>query len=406
MLDFGALPPEVNSARMYAGPGSGSLVAAASAWQAIASQLDSVARGYTAVISGLQDEAWTGGASTAMAVAAQPYVEWMATAAAQAEETAGQVRAASVAYESAYAATIPPALVTANRDQYAALVAANVFGQYTAQIALAEAEYAQMWAQDAAAMYAYAAASSAASTVTPFGEPPQTTTADADSAQTAAVAHAAASSGASSSQSTLSQLLAAAPQQLQSLATGGSSGAASSAAALGPSSSALINAFYALNQVTFPGIAAAAFTRTFFSGGSYTLAANRAASAAAKEMPKTGEGSVGSPPAEPQPALSADSRGPVFAEVGRAEPIGRMSAPQSWGSAAPVGGAAEEPEWMSDSEFGAVPVSADAPEAGTAGAGPMMGMSPAGSPYARSTVTSALRVPSRGFKMPRPPVGG
>jgi len=406
MLDFGALPPEVNSARMYAGPGSGPIIAAASAWQAIASQLDSVARGYTAVISGLQDETWTGSASTAMAEAALPYVEWMATAAAQAEETAGQARAAGAAYESAYAATVPPALVTANRAEYAALVAGNIFGQNTTQIAATEAAYAQMWAQDAATMYGYAASSSSAATLTPFSAPPQTTTADAQPAQAAAVAQAVGSSTSSNSQSALSQLLTAVPQQLQSLATGGTSGAASSAAGLGPSSSALINAFFALNQVTFPGIAAAAFTRTFFSGGSYTLAANRAASAAAKEMPKTGEGNVGSPPAEPQPGLSAEGRGPVLAEVGRAEPIGGMSAPQSWGSAAPVGGAAEEPEWMSDSEFGAVPVSADAPEAGTAGAGPMVGMSPAGSPYARSTVNSALRVPSRGFKMPRPPVGG
>ena len=53
MLDYGALPPEVNSSRMYAGPGSGSIMAAASAWQAIAIQLDSVAHGYTAVILGL-----------------------------------------------------------------------------------------------------------------------------------------------------------------------------------------------------------------------------------------------------------------------------------------------------------------------------------------------------------------
>ncbi|PBJ29320.1 PPE domain-containing protein, partial [Mycobacterium avium] len=28
MFDFGALPPEINSGRMYAGPGSGPLMAA------------------------------------------------------------------------------------------------------------------------------------------------------------------------------------------------------------------------------------------------------------------------------------------------------------------------------------------------------------------------------------------
>ena len=97
MLDFGALPPEVNSGRMYAGPGSGPIMAAASAWQAMAGQLESVARGYSAVISDLRDESWSGNASTAMADAAAPYVEWIAAAATKAEDTAGQARAAAAA---------------------------------------------------------------------------------------------------------------------------------------------------------------------------------------------------------------------------------------------------------------------------------------------------------------------
>jgi PPE-repeat protein len=35
-LDFAALPPEINSARMYTGPGSGPMLAAASAWHGLA----------------------------------------------------------------------------------------------------------------------------------------------------------------------------------------------------------------------------------------------------------------------------------------------------------------------------------------------------------------------------------
>jgi PPE-repeat protein len=31
-VDFGALPPEINSGRMYAGPGAGPMMAAATAW--------------------------------------------------------------------------------------------------------------------------------------------------------------------------------------------------------------------------------------------------------------------------------------------------------------------------------------------------------------------------------------
>ncbi len=44
-MDFGALPPEVNSARMYAGPGAGSMLAAAEAWGGLAADLQSLAGG-------------------------------------------------------------------------------------------------------------------------------------------------------------------------------------------------------------------------------------------------------------------------------------------------------------------------------------------------------------------------
>ncbi len=38
MLDYGALPPEINSTRMYAGPGSAPLIAAAAAWDVLATR--------------------------------------------------------------------------------------------------------------------------------------------------------------------------------------------------------------------------------------------------------------------------------------------------------------------------------------------------------------------------------
>jgi PPE-repeat protein len=38
-MDFGMLPPEINSARMYTGPGVGPMLAAAAAWDGLAAQL-------------------------------------------------------------------------------------------------------------------------------------------------------------------------------------------------------------------------------------------------------------------------------------------------------------------------------------------------------------------------------
>jgi PPE family len=34
-MDYGALPPEINSGRMYSGPGCGSMLAAATTWDAV-----------------------------------------------------------------------------------------------------------------------------------------------------------------------------------------------------------------------------------------------------------------------------------------------------------------------------------------------------------------------------------
>lgn len=70
-MDFAALPPEINSGRMYAGAGSGPLLAAASAWDALAAELGSAASSYESVVSSLTGE-WSGPSSTSMAAAADP----------------------------------------------------------------------------------------------------------------------------------------------------------------------------------------------------------------------------------------------------------------------------------------------------------------------------------------------
>jgi PPE-repeat protein len=221
-VDFGALTPEVNTARMYAGPGPESLVAAAAAWNGLAAELRSAASSYTSVISEMTTE-WAGPSSTAMAGAAEPYAAWMSATAEQAEQAAGQAQAAVGAYETAFAAMVSPPVIAANRAQLLQLVATNVFGQNTPAIATTEAQYGEMWAQDAAAMYGYAAHSAAATQVTPFTAAPQTTNPAGLAAQATTGAQIAGTSTGTGVQSTLSQLLSSLQTTLQSLASPSSS---------------------------------------------------------------------------------------------------------------------------------------------------------------------------------------
>ena len=213
-MDFIFLPPEINSARMYAGPGSGSLLAAAGSWDSLAAELGITAQTYESVLSGLTSLHWRGPAADAMSAAVAPYMGWLHITAEQTRQTAMQAREAAAAYELAHAMTVPPPAVTANRAQLAALIATNILGQNTAAIAATEAQYAEYWAQDAAAMYGYAASSAAAAQLTPFSPPKQTTNAAGLTAQNAAVTQANASAAASSP---VSQAVAAVSQPAQAI---------------------------------------------------------------------------------------------------------------------------------------------------------------------------------------------
>jgi PPE-repeat protein len=191
------------------------MLAAATAWSDLASELRVQAANYSSTISDLIGEGWQGRASTAMASAAAPYTAWMNATAAQAEQTAGQATAAAAAYEAAYGMTVPPPVIAANRAQLASLVATNVLGQNAPAIAATEVHYGQMWAQDAAAMYGYAAQSSAATKMPSFTTAPQTTAPGALGGQAAATSQATSTS----TQATLAQLTSAIPNTLQGMAS-------------------------------------------------------------------------------------------------------------------------------------------------------------------------------------------
>jgi PPE-repeat protein len=432
-LDYGILPPEINSARIYTGPGSGPILAAASAWGGLAAELSSAASSYTAVISELTDGSWRGPAAQSMATAATSYVEWMSTAAAQAEQTAGQAQAAAAAYEAAHAMTVPPAVVAANRAQQAALIATNVVGQNTAAIAATEALYAEMWAQDAAAMYGYAGSSAAAATVTPFSSPPQTTNPTAAASQAGAVSQATATAAGTGTQSTLSQVISTVPSTLQGLSSPlsaasvspfapGSNTATTGIAGLlnllsGQTGSAfgsfitsgLSNGILSgnwLNPASISPAVTSAFGDIGFlavagqAGGGFNPALFSAATAPAA-VSTVGLGHVGS--AIGSVGSSGFGGSGVSAGVGRATLVGTMSVPQSWAGSAPAPAApataTQVPGWTIPPGAGLEEVSA------TQGVPGMPGM-PMGAGAPRGYGFAAPRYGFRPTVVAHPPAAG
>src|SRR5690625_1551083 len=140
------LPPEVNAARRYSGRGPGPLRAAAAAWSALRAELNTAGTASDSIIDEVSS-GWPRPSSAAMAAAAAPYAQWMHATAAQAEHAASQARTAAAGYDTAFAMTVPPPVVTANRTQLMSLLATDLLGQPPAPIAGTEAHAAQTWPQ-------------------------------------------------------------------------------------------------------------------------------------------------------------------------------------------------------------------------------------------------------------------
>ncbi|ODR07779.1 hypothetical protein BHQ15_10065 [Mycolicibacillus koreensis] len=325
MIDFAVLPPEINSARMYAGPGSGPLLTASAAWDALGAALQSELVSYSTAVSGLAAE-WQGPSSVAMAASAARFLQWVTTTAAQVEQTGIQAKAAAVAFETAFAATVPPPLIAANRSLLMTLVATNILGQNTPAIMATEAHYLEMWAQDAAAMLGYAGASATATgAVTPFTPPQQNTNPAGVAGQAGAVAQSEGSSVADTVQSVLadlgsSGLQASSPSDVISNVSGLMSPASdggsllSSVASLGMSARSMSPAAQSASSIADGG--ALALLPGVSGIGSLTGVAGSAGSAG------LGASSLGA--------------GNVTASLGRAVPIGGLSAPAAWGTTAPA----------------------------------------------------------------------
>jgi PPE-repeat protein len=408
VLDFALLPPEVNSARMYSGAGSGSLLMAASAWKSLAAELRSTALSYRAVLLALTEEEWHGPASAAMAAAAAPYVAWMNTTAVQAEQTATQAEGAAAAYETAFAATVPPPQIAINRAQLAELVATNVIGQNIPAIAATEAQYGEIWAQDAAAMYGYASTSAVATDLNQFDPPEQITDIAGLSEQSAAVGQAAAAD-AGTGQSTLSTLMDTVPGNLQDLASPSSMvtridlsgwnpfapGSASDTTGLNGMLNALFGMDTAFGQFVNANIWNTSLGSGFYLPSNFVgtaadfIGLSQVGGAAAEVTTGVADSAAAAAATE---AVAGAAGNSVSAALGNAAPVGPLSVPPTW---------VDTPQARPALALGATPMLASpaAVAAGMPGV-PLAGMT--GKGYGR-------QVPQYGFKpsfVARPPAAG
>jgi PPE-repeat protein len=164
-MSFSLFPPEINSALMFTGAGSGPLMAASTAWNELAADLESTATQYQTLITNLVTGSWLGPSSAQMASATAPYIAWMQGTAATAAQTGAQAQLAAAAYQTAYSSMVPLPEIAANRALLAELVSNNFLGQNTGAIATTEANYLDMWIQDALGMDTYQVNSHAATTL-------------------------------------------------------------------------------------------------------------------------------------------------------------------------------------------------------------------------------------------------
>ncbi|OBJ87434.1 hypothetical protein A9W97_17630 [Mycobacterium gordonae] len=348
-MDFAMKPPEINTGRMYAGSGSGPMLVAAQAWDELAAQLYSTAAAAGSVIAGLTGEPWRGPASASMAAATTPYVSWLGTTAAHAEQVASQARAAAAAYEAAFATTVPPQMIAANRDLLLSLVEGNTLGQNAPAIAATQADYGEMWAQDTAAMYGYAAASAHAATLTSLTPPPTTANPAGLAGPTAVVAQAESASSAANTQAVLSQLTSAVPTVLQGLASPSQATSAATSVLTGILRGLGFNTpldFLSLVSIADAGLGS---TGLATASGAWGSASQASAAILTNQDQMTGtqgllhsmQGQISRLEGQILHRLDQLGTAPggpaaVSADVGRSASVGPLSVPHSWVTAAPA----------------------------------------------------------------------
>ena len=285
-MNFATLPPEINSGRIFAGPGSGPMIQAATAWDKLAARLYARLADYRSVTSKL---------AAAWPEAATPYIDWLDATATRAAHAAVQAKTAASAFESALATVVAPAVIEANRAQRISLASTNCLGQLSPAIADIEAEYDRMWERDAAAMNAYAAASADAAMVIPFSSP--AATAGTSAPEVTSAGH---------------QVMSAIPEALQAFSC-------SPLTTVDASLAAVTSPLSKLSSLTAP----CDFALTHLNSLNKAAALQTAAA-----------------------LRSLLTKPCVIAGFARATSIGTLSVPQAWATAAPPLAAEFQPGWF------------------------------------------------------------
>ncbi|CFI72866.1 PPE family protein [Mycobacterium tuberculosis] len=284
-------------------------------------------------------------------------------------------------------------MIAENRAELMILIATNLLGQNTPAIAVNEAEYGETWAQDAAAMFGYAAtAATATEALLPFEDAPLITNPGGLLEQAVAVEEAIDTAAAN-------QLMNNVPQALQQLAQPTKSiwpfdQLSELWKAISPHLSPLSNIVSMLNNhvsMTNSGVSMTNTLSSMLKGFAPAAAAQAVQTAAQNGVQAMS--SLGS-------SLGSSGLGAgVAANLGRAASVGSLSVPQAWAAANQAVTPAAR----------ALPLTSLTSAAQTA-PGHMLGGLPLGqltnSGGGFGGVSNALRMPPRAYVMPRVPAAG
>jgi PPE-repeat protein len=143
-----------------AGAGDAPMFQAAAGWETLAISLETQAEELAASLVALQGS-WQGAASQQAVNASTPMVQWLRTAALQAQKRAMQAIAQAGAYTAALVTTPPLPEIEMNHVTHAVLEATNFLGVNAVPIGVNEVDYfVRMWNQASLAMEAYQAETS------------------------------------------------------------------------------------------------------------------------------------------------------------------------------------------------------------------------------------------------------